>query len=161
MVRIANKVYVGSLEDYENIKSDSSFFTVIAAKEPYHRQALGYTGRSCGKDHPEYLYAERENCLICNLVDANSAEYISDTIIGKVLKDIDRAIKGEKTVLICCNQGKSRSAGIGLMYLRHCKYFETEDFETAEKFYKNYIYTYYEPANGIRDYVKSHWDTTF
>ena len=161
MVRITSKVYVGTLEDYENVRDDGDFFAVIAAKEPYHRQALGYTGRSCGKEHPEYLYAERENCLICNLVDASSAEYISDTIISKALKSIDNAVENGKRVLICCNQGRSRSAGIGLLYLRHSGYFETEDFETAENFYRNYIYTAYGPANGIRSYVERHWNTTF
>lgn len=54
MVRISENVYVGTLEDYELNKSSENIYTIIAAKEPYHRRVVGYSGRACSKDHPEY-----------------------------------------------------------------------------------------------------------
>ena len=159
MVEIYPNLFVGTIEDYEKIKSDTDFFTVIAAKEPYHRQAVGYSGRSCGKDNPEYLYAERERCLICNLVDVENPDWISPVIINKAFEVIDKALfEDNKQVLICCNQGKSRSASIGLMYMQHRKAFANcPDFKTAEECFKK-IYPAYEPAGGMRGYTMLHWN---
>ena len=156
MTEICENVYVGTIEDYEKIKFDYAFYTVIAAKEPYHRRAVGYNGRSCGKEHPEYLYAERERCLICNLVDVDNPDWISPVIIGKALEKVNVASKNGRKVLICCNQGRSRSASIGMLYMR-TKHKLSADFETAEKEYK-LIYPSYEPANGIRRFVKNNWN---
>lgn len=63
MREVFPNILIGTIDDYEGIKGNSDYFTVIAAKEPYHRRAVGYSGRSCGKDNPEYLYAERSGCL--------------------------------------------------------------------------------------------------
>lgn len=159
MVEIYPNLFIGTTEDYEAVKDNKDFFTVIAAKEPYHRQAVGYKGRSCGKDHPEYLYTERERCLICNLVDVDNPDWISPIIINKAIDDIDKALLRDNVqVLICCNQGRSRSATIGLMYMKHRGYFgDNPDFEFSEKCYKT-IYLSYEPANGMREYAKLHWN---
>lgn len=92
MIEIYPNLFVGTIEDYEQINSNMDFFTVIAAKEPYHRQAVGYSSRSCGKDNPEYLYAERERCLICNLVDVENPDWISPVIVNKAFEDIDKAL---------------------------------------------------------------------
>ena len=155
MVRISEKVYVGTLEDYELNKSSENIYTIIAAKEPYHRRVVGYSGRACSKHHPEYLYAERERCLICNLVDVDDVNWISPVIIDKVFKNMSAALEKGMNVLICCNQGRSRSATIGMMYLHSIGVLE-KDFETSEKEYR-LIYPHYEPAKGIRDYARMHW----
>ena len=50
-------LFVGSQTDYEsNPKMFDNWFVVHACKEPYHRNALGYTGRSAPKDSPYYLF---------------------------------------------------------------------------------------------------------
>lgn len=159
MVEVYQNLFIGTVDEYEKVKDNADFFTVIAAKEPYHRKAVGYSGRSCGKDHPEYLYAERERCLICNLVDVDNPEWISPIIINKAIEDIDKALlKDGVQVLICCNQGKSRSAGIGFMYMKHKGAFgENSDFEIAEKSFRA-LYPAYEPANGMREYARIHWN---
>lgn len=159
MVEIYPNLFVGTTEDYEQIKSNTDFFAVIAAKEPYHRQAVGYSRRSCGKDNPEYLYAERERCLICNLVDVEHPDWISPVIINKAFEDIDKALfEDNKQVLICCNQGKSRSASLGFMYMQRRKAFAScPDFKTAEDCFKK-IYPAYEPAGGMRGYAMLHWN---
>lgn len=159
MVEIYPNLFVGTVEDYEEIKNNPKFFTVIAAKEPYHRLAIGYKGRSCDKNHPEYLYAEREGCLICNLVDVDNPDWISPIIINKAFESIDKALLDDsKSVLICCNQGRSRSASIGFMYIKRRKAFgESPDFADSEAAFRK-IYPAYEPANGIRGYSLLHWN---
>lgn len=70
MKEITKNLFIGSQEDYEqDVKFQPDWFVIHACKEPYHRQALGYTGRAAANTHPEYLIAERENRLILNLVD--------------------------------------------------------------------------------------------
>lgn len=46
MVEVFPNILIGTIDDYEGIKGNSDYFTVIAAKEPYHRKAVGYSGRS-------------------------------------------------------------------------------------------------------------------
>lgn len=157
MREVFPNILIGTVDDYEVIKGNPDYFTVIAAKEPYHRRAVGYSGRSCGKDNPEYLYAERSGCLICNLVDVDNPDWISDIIIEKIFDDIDKAVKDGRQVLICCNQGRSRSACIGMMYMRKVGYFKDMGFDEAETLYRK-IYPPYEPANGIREYARRNWD---
>lgn len=159
MTEIYPNLFVGTTDDYEAIKSNESFFTVIAAKEPYHRRAVGYSGRACSKNNPEYLYAERERCLICNLVDVENPDWVSSIIINKAFEVIDKALfKDNKRVLICCNQGRSCSASIGLMYMKHRNAFESDiDFNAAEECFKK-IYPAYEPAGGMRGYTMLHWN---
>lgn len=150
-----DNLFVGTLEDYDSIKSDMDFYTVIAAKEPYHRLAVGYRGRSCGRDNPEYLFALRERCLICNLVDVDNPEWISPIIIERIFDSIKGELALGKKVLICCNKGRSRSATIGLMYLKQVGYFnEKTKFEEAEKLYRE-IYPEYDPADGIRIFAEN------
>lgn len=157
MKEIIPDLWVGTIADYEIEKDNEDFFTVIAAKEPYHRIAVGYSGRSCGKDNPEYLFAERERCLICNLVDVADPAYISPVIISKVLESIKDTLDNGKQVLICCNQGHSRSAVIGLLYMKHKGFFKGISFEEAETQYER-IYPDYAPADGMRGFARQNWD---
>ncbi|MDZ7721064.1 MAG: hypothetical protein U5K72_19745 [Balneolaceae bacterium] len=69
MTEIQPNLFIGNENDYEfNVKDQEGWSVVHACKEPYHRQALGYSGRGAPKDHPEYLMAKRENRLILKLV---------------------------------------------------------------------------------------------
>lgn len=158
MTRIYQNIYVGTVQDYDNVKSNADFYVIGAAKEPFHREAVGYTGRSCGSTRPEYLFAKRDNILACNLVDVPDVRFISPKIIETALLTIDEAVSHHKHVLICCNQGKSRSAIIGLLYMKKCGFYESYSFEEAEKHFKEKIYSEYEPGQGMREYARIHWD---
>ena len=157
MIEIMHNLFIGSQSDYENIvKYESGWYVIHACKEPYHRQALGYSGRAVSKDHPEYLMAERENRLILNLVDVADPAYIAKIIIDKAIGCIAGHIN-EMKVLVHCNQGASRSATIGLLYLHSDGDINTYDFEQAEAQYAA-RYPLYMPANGMRLFAKSHWE---
>ncbi len=156
MKQIYKELYIGSQEDYENIvKYEEGWYVIHACKEPYHRKALGYTGRAAPKDHPEYLIAHRDNRLILNLVDAPKPEFIPEEIITEALKAIHANIDNRK-VLVHCNQGMSRSATIGLLYM-HAVHALDEDFLKAEEEYKEY-YPWYEPGNGMRMFAMNNWN---
>lgn len=156
MKEIYPDLHIGSESDYENIvRHEEGWFTIHACKEPYHRQALGYAGRSAPKDHPEYLIAYRGNHLILNLVDAPNSAYIPKEIIDEAIKTIGSNINSMK-VFVHCNQGMSRSATIGLLYLHSIKAI-ADDFIDAEKKYLE-LYPWYNPGNGMRIFAMQNWN---
>lgn len=158
MIEIYNNLYVGNQTDYEsNVKYKDNWLVVHACKEPYHRQTVGYSGKACPKEHPEYLLARRQNKLILNLVDVDNPDWVSPIIVDETIKFIDDGLNNAYNVLIHCNQGMSRSAGLGLLYLAHIGRFQGMDFLTAEEEYKK-IYHPYNPADGIRKYCIINWD---
>lgn len=157
MKEITRNLFIGSQDDYElNVKFLPDWYVIHACKEPYHRQALGYSGRAVANTHPEYLIAERDNRLILNLVDAADPKYIAKEIIDKAVAAIDENINSRK-VLLHCNQGMSRSATIGLLYLHHIGIISTSFFKEAETEFKN-LYPLYMPGNGMRVFAEQNWD---
>lgn len=159
MKEIIENLYVGSQEDYENsvfLPYEWSF--VLAAKEPWHRNALGYTGRAAPKNHPEYLMARRDNKLILNLVDAPKPEFFDKRIIDVALDFIEEELNKGKKVGVFCNQGESRSASIALLYLVKHGIIKGEDLVECEaEFLK--VYPKYNPGTGIRGFVKENFKT--
>lgn len=157
MIEVINNLYVGNQIDYEsNVKLQNNWAVVHACKEPYHRQALGYTGRAASKEHPEYLIAFRGDRLILNLVDVENVDWISAKIIDEAITFIDKKISEGKKVLIHCNQGTSRSAGIALLYLATRGIYTEKNFISAEQEFKK-VYPPYNPAKGMRDYMIINW----
>ena len=157
MIEIAKNLYVGNEMDYEmTVKGQEGWAIVHACKEPYHRQAVGYSGRACSKDHPEYLVAQRGNRLMLNLVDVDNPEWVHPSIVDAAMQFIDKSMRNGLKVLIHCNQGHSRSAGLGLLYLAYTGKFSGLEFISAESKYK-VIYPPYSPADGIRGYMIKNW----
>ena len=157
MKQIYQNLFIGDEKDYENdVKYQEAWSVVHACKEPYHRQALGYAGRACSKDNPEYLVARRGDHLILNLVDVDNPDWISPIIIDTAIEFIFEQLERGHKVLVHCNQGHSRSAGIGLLFLAYMGLYKDSSFLDAEKAY-SIIYPAYNPAAGIRDYCMSNW----
>lgn len=165
MKKVYSGLYVGNQEDYEShVKNISSkdviecWAYVLAAKEPFHRAAIGYTGRACDKSHPEYLIARRDNNLVLNLVDAPKPEFFNKDIIDTALDFIEEQLKQRHmSVLICCNQGESRSPSLALLYLVKHGLIKGDTLEDAEaEFLK--LYPSYNPSAGIRGFVKENWN---
>jgi len=157
MIEIYKNIFIGNELDYEQtVKYRDGWAVVHACKEPYHRQALCYTGRAASKTHPEYLVARRGDRLILNLVDVDNPDWISPVIIDAAIEFIDDALKKDEYVLIHCNQGMSRSAGIGFLYLSHLGIFHNMDFQEAERKYIE-LYPPYNPARGMREFIRLSW----
>jgi hypothetical protein len=158
MTEIYNNLFIGNEMDYENnVKQQNGWAVVHACKEPYHRQAVGYSGRACAKSHPEYLLAHRGNHLMLNLVDVENPDWVSPIIVDETMNFIDDNLMKRLKILIHCNQGMSRSAGLGLLYLAHIGQFHGVSFPIAEMQYKK-IYPLYQPAGGIRGYCMTNWN---
>lgn len=157
MQEILKNLYLGDQMDYETLVNGQKDWAVVqACKEPYHRKALGYTGRGAPKSHPEYLIAKRDNRLILNLVDVDNPNWISPDIIDNALVFIKENLIEGKKVLVHCNQGMSRSAGIGLLYLVSSGQLKSSNFEEAETAFRK-VYKPYNPANGMREFMRKKW----
>ncbi len=156
MIEIDKNVFVGNSNDYEWNKHEPDFYFVQACKEPYHRLALGYTGRSVSNNNPEYLFAYRPNRLILNIVDTDSDKYFSNILFEKSLEFIGKNIKNGHKILIHCNQGVSRSPSIGLLYLAVKNKISNISFLEAEKEFI-VMYPDYEPK-GIKTFLVNNWN---
>lgn len=162
MIEIVPHLFVGNQLDYEKrIKDNDLWWVLHACKEPYHREALGYNGLGGPREHHEYLFAYRDDGrrLILNMVDAPKPQFFADGMMDEAIAFIGRALEVGADVLVHCNQGGSRAPGLALLYLRrrHADWMDADiDFETAEDMFRG-LYPQYQPANGIREYLRQHW----
>lgn len=172
MVEVYPGLFVGNQENYEVMTSfpqynefEKEFSFIGAAKYPWHKEHAkmdgsdceGYDGKAMPKDQKEYLYAEREHALYCNLIDTKDPAYIPDEIILKCIDFIKKEMQNDRKVIICCNQGESRSPSIALMYM-----IEDGFFDDCKSIYDIFIrfkslYQNYKPANGMEQKVIEFW----
>lgn len=152
MVEITKNLFIGDDNDFNSV--DDSWYVVHACKDPYHRKLLGYRTPGCPKCE-EYYFAERDNILYLNLVDADNVQYIPNVVINKALDFIDEHIKDNK-ILVHCNLGESRSPSIGLLYLRKMGYFDGKSVSQGMFEYKE-IYKKFNPNHGMMDYIIQNW----
>lgn len=173
MKQVFENLYCGSEEDLYNrllctrsiIHTEMELLTMMpegwavvhAAKEPFHRMALGYVTRGCPKEHPGYLWTERPgNRLALNIVDAPSSLFFSKEMIDKALDFIEQKLGEGLKVLVHCNEGFSRSPSLCLLYLIKHGIIKGETLEDCETEFMK-LYPEYSPGTGMRGFVKEHW----
>ena len=158
MKEVVSNLFVCNQKDLENnVFDEENCSLVLAAKNPFHKNAVGYTGKSCDKNHPEYLIARRGNKLILNMVDAPYSIYFDKGMIDTALEFIDEELKRGQTVYTVCNAGQSRSASLVLLYLIKIGFINGETLEDCEVEFLR-LYPNYNPGKGIRDFVKEHFE---
>jgi len=158
MKEIHPNLFIGDQQDYERkVQGREAWKVVQACKEPYHRNALGYSTHGAPKNDPEYLIARRGNRLILNLVDADNPNYIPKEIIDAALKFIDKNLKNGEKVLVHCNKGRSRSPSIGLLYLAINDQIANSSFKAAKEDFIS-IYPNYNSNLGIEKFLVRNWN---
>ena len=159
MKEIYKNLFVCSQQEYNYMPIDDKTSFAFCAKDPYHKLIVGYK-TNLPKDHPEYLIARRTelNVISANLIDINKDGYVSEYIIKELIQFIDEELaKGQRVVLVC-NQGKSRSASIGLMYMLHKGCFKGyQTFFNVMEAYKE-VYPDYEPGFGMMKATERYWE---
>jgi hypothetical protein len=167
MVKVFENLYCGNDNDWLNLEKEhipgkqidqptNSWAVVHACKEPHHRSILGYTGRGAPKDDPEYLFAERGNRLALNIVDAPSSIFFDKGMIGRALNFIEQKLGEGLKVLVHCNEGRSRSCSLCLLYLIKHGIINGDTLEDCEAEFMK-VYPEYNPGTGMRGFVKEHW----
>ena len=160
MIEVSPRLWVGGQAAYETVRERAEledprmpgWAIVHAAKEPFHREMLGYTTRAAPKDDPEYLWGIRGNRLILNLVDAADPAYIPESLISQAVAFVELHRK-IGNVLVHCNQGRSRSPTIAMLALAPNLEPDYEDSLAAF----GGRYPDYAPAIGMRDFARSNW----
>lgn len=169
MVEVHPNLFVGAAPDLLHATGPDGdvkegWYVISAAKDPWHREALGYTTRGAPKDHPEYLVAARPYRLILNLIDPDDPKYIPDEIVDGTLQVIDVELASGAKVLLHCNQGMSRAPSLALLWLHsrppldagESQPWGALDFDEAvEEFRK--LYPMFNPSSGWSAYLKEHW----
>ena len=157
--QIYNNLFIGPKTAYENDVAFRKGWRVIhATKEPYHRQTVGYVNTDPPSDHPEYLVAKRKHRLMLNLIDASVEVEIPRRIFDDAISFIHEGLMSGSSVLVHCEQGISRSASIGLLYLRrYTNVMPTATYAEAEKRYR-IIYPLFSPGKAIRYFLTTHWE---
>lgn len=156
MIEVCKGLFIGSESDYErDVRLRRGWHVVHACKEPYHRLFVGYKGRGCPKDSPEYLWALRGGRLALNLVDGDDPQWVPDGAVDAALEHVSRWLE-EGPVLLHCNRGASRSPVIGMLWMRS-RGLLPEDFAAAEERFRT-LYPPYAPARGMRLYAMGRWE---
>jgi hypothetical protein len=153
MIEVYSNLYVGTQDDGRQALTEGGWHIVHACKEPYHRAALGYTGRAAHKDDPEYLIAVRGSRLILNLVDVDDPKYVPDEIVDTALKFIAESVATNR-VLVHCNKGQSRSPVLAMLHMQSQL---PREFEAAEEAFAK-VYPPYGPAKGMRECARKRWE---
>lgn len=172
MIEVHQRLWVGNDDDAERLVSartltrNPGFYQingnlipiwamVSAAKEPYHRALVGYTGRGAPKDHPEYYAARRGRHLALNWVDVDDPAWFRMTELREALTHIEAAQRMEIDCLVHCNQGVSRSPALALgwLYTYGPDEWGALSFERAEEKFRG-IYPAYDPTAGVREFIR-------
>ena len=178
MKEVYKKIYVGTAADYERILepgkvqyelgcdlSDMAF--VITARDPYHRKEVGWTGRGCPKDNPEYLVAYRHGPerIVLNMLDGKSAEWIPDSMVMDALEfALIYRFNGndsiQKKVMFICNQGHSRGPGLAMAFLKYAAVapYDLLAYEQAKGQFTS-VYPDFLPGTGMDEWLSIHWST--
>ncbi len=166
MIEVYPRLWVGDDNDASNVISHAQQNTkgmgltlapwamVSAAKEPYHRALVGYTGRGAPKDSPEYYSARRGRHLALNWVDVDDPGFFRAREVYEAHVHIQAAQHMEIDCLVHCNQGVSRSPALALSWLHIYGGDEwVLGFEEAEEKFRG-VYPPYDPTSGVREFIK-------
>jgi hypothetical protein len=149
LVEIYPNLFVG--DDTDAVTAELNGMVIIhAAKDPWHRKAVGYSTRSAPAG-PEYLSALRGPHLSLNLVDAADPKFISKEAMVAGAQYIDRMLPRHK-VLVHCNQGQSRGPGLVFLYLWF-KRVLPRPFENALEAFKK-EYPQFSPGSGVLGFLQ-------
>lgn len=116
IVEVFTNLFVGDADGITEAQN-RGMFIIHAAKEPWHREHLGYTGRAAPKDDPRYLWDAYEDEMWCNLVDAHDVKYVPDELVMAIVRVIGEGLELGLKVFIHCNKGGSRAPTMALLYL--------------------------------------------
>ncbi len=129
---------------------------VHACKEPCHRNAVGYTGRSLPSSHPNYLIKESDYHLYLNLIDPPQPLFMLPSFVA-FMAFMDKHF-GAHRVIIHCNQGESRAPTLALLYLaKRTEVIPRNSYPSAAKAFREILFPAYQPGLGIQAWLTQHW----
>lgn len=151
------EIYVGTKEEYQDaINSGMKIVCALNRASGFvtHQSVVGWSGRGCNKEHPDYLYRLESDAIYLNMIDGDDPKYISDDMIDAALDFIHWRLEVGEKVFVYCSLGESRSLSIALMYM--LEHGLIEPYDSIEIFRKKY-YEKYSPKKGNSEYIEDRW----
>ena len=160
MIEVHPGLFVGPQAEYEaRVRHESGWTVVQAMREPYHREAVGYTTPMPPEDHPEYWIARRENRLCLNLIDAPNPADIPAAAMDAAVAFIREHRMAGGHVFLHCQMGMSRSPGIAMLYLgTHTDRLSASSFDAALRSFYD-VYPLFSPRPGILGFLRERWES--
>jgi predicted protein tyrosine phosphatase len=158
MIEVHPGLFVGPQVEYESrVRHESGWAVVHACKEPYHREAVGYTTPTPPEDHPEHLIARRDTRLCLNLLDAPDPADIPAEVMDAAVAFIHEHLMAGGRVFLHCQMAMSRSPGIAMLYLgTHTDRLPAASFDAAlVKFTE--VYSPFSPRPGVLGFLRNRW----
>lgn len=156
MREVHDRLYVASEDGCFHDRNGCS--VVHACKDPCHRQAVGYSGRSVGQDHPNYLILEDGLNLYMNLIDPPTPHLFMRESFHSFLEFATRRYETGDRLLIHCNEGRSRAPSLALLFLaKELEELTDQSFPASRVEYSERD-PVYAPNQGIRTYLQKHWE---
>lgn len=161
MEPIFTNVWVGDEKDFLKIRREKGWAFLRCTKEgpDGHRDLLGYETLGAPQNSKDYLHVIKGNICALNLIDVDDPNLVPFDCIKFGLDFIKESLDKGKKILIACEAGHSRAPSVGLMFLRSIGDLP-HNFVTSEKIYRA-IYQKYDPAMGIRQVARSHWNELY
>lgn len=159
MIQILDtKIFIGTVDDLA--QANDYDWAFVHATQSIHYRIFGWnrTTNNPNKNHPNYIFYEKDNRLSLNWVDGAAHLYSWSGVetFNKILDFIEKW-SNQRKVLIHCDQGQSRSPTLGLLYLaKRLKRIPNDSYEDARKEFIK-IYPNYLPG-GIGEYVAQNWN---
>lgn len=151
---ICNHLVIGDGADCR-IGRPEEIVVVHACKDPCHRNAVGYSGRSLPTGHPNYLYLEDSGNLYLNIIDPPKPLFKIESF-RKFIEFLDSHI-GRVPVLIHCNEGRSRAPSLALLYAaKRLGLYERGTFGDSKLLLQEKLPSYL-PGLGISRFLADHW----
>ncbi|ADD69317.1 conserved hypothetical protein [Denitrovibrio acetiphilus DSM 12809] len=153
MIKVSENLYVGN--DTSCSMCDAEWAIVHACKT-CHQKFLRYK-KALPQNHPSYIVHLEKNHLFLNLVDMEKMflPVFTHPIMKATFEFLDEQIPQRK-VLIHCNQGQSRSAGLALAYMAKKNLIANADLKTAYVEFKK-LYAPAQLGKGIGLYLGNFW----
>lgn len=155
MREVHDRLHVGA--ERSCFHNRDGWAVVHACKDPCHRRAVGYSGRSLGEDHPHYLILEDGPNLYMNLIDP-PVPLFKPKSFRAFLDFATRRYAAGDQLLIHCNEGRSRAPSLALLFLaKELGELPDGSFRAARAAYGNQDPAY-APNRGIRTYLSENWE---
>ena len=136
---------------------------VHACKSPCHQQAVGYAG-SLRSDHPHYLHYTvhdpflSESALFLNLIDPPQPLFKKESF-DTFLKYAESAYAHGQSLIIHCNQGRSRAPTLAMMLAaKRLELLPDGTFEEVRAEFEK-LYPDYMPGRGIAIWMERNWES--
>jgi len=159
MIEVVSKLFVGS----RCRQGDGEWAVVHACKYPCHYNRIGRSFKgmkyspSLLKTYPSYVSYRNGSNLYLNIIDAENPKYFPMLLFTSTLAFI-KEFRKEKKVLVHCNQGRSRSPALILLYLAKVeKIINNESYLKAKGEFRENYYMGFSPGRGIDIFLTKNW----